>query len=96
MAPWDPIATAAFTNRRSRTPANDVLAGAATVSQLNQPATFGYEQLLQTGTQYSVGFTASKTATNSGFQNFNPALNSGLSVGFVQPLLRNRGTYVTR
>lgn len=96
MAPWDPIATASFTNRRSRTPANDVLAGAATLSQLNQPANFGYEQLLPTGTQYSVGFTASKTATNSGFQNFNPALNSGLSVGFIQPLLRNRGTYVNR
>jgi outer membrane protein TolC len=96
MSPWDPIATASFTNRRSRTPANDVLAGAATLSQLNQPANFGYEQALQSGTRYTVGFTASKVATNSGFQNFNPALNSGLSVGFVQPLLRDRGTYVNR
>jgi outer membrane protein TolC len=96
MAPWDPIATASFTNRRSRTPANDVLAGASTLSQLNQPANFGYEQTLETGTRYTVGFTASKTATNSGFQNFNPALNAGLSVGFSQPLLRDRGSYVNR
>jgi outer membrane protein TolC len=96
MAPWDPLATASFTNRRSRTPASDALAGAATLSQLNQPAQFGYQQTLQSGTQYNVGFTASKTATNSGFQNFNPAINSGLSIGFTQPLLRDRGMYVNR
>ena len=96
MGEWDPVATASFNNRRSRTPANDILAGAATVSSLNQPANFGYEQVLPSGTRYTVGFTASKTATNSGFQNFNPALNAGLSVGFAQPLLRDRGSYVNR
>jgi outer membrane protein TolC len=96
MGTWDPVATASFTNRRSTTPSNDVLAGAATVSQLNQPANFGYQQTLQSGTQYNVGFTASKQASNSAFTNFNPAINSGLSFGFTQPLLRDRGTYVNR
>jgi outer membrane protein TolC len=96
MGVWDPMFIGSFTNRRSRTPSNDVLAGAATLSQLNQPANFSYQQTLPSGTRYDVGFTASKTASNSGFQNFNPALNSGLAFGFVQPLLRDRGPYVNR
>jgi outer membrane protein len=96
MAPFDPFATATFTNRRSRTPSNDILAGAATLSTLDQPAQFSYQQTLQNGTVYNVGFAGSKRATNSGFQNFNPALNSALSFGFTQPLLRDRGGYVNR
>jgi outer membrane protein TolC len=37
-----------------------------------------------------------KTSTNSGFSNFNPAINSVLQVNFSQPLIRNRGMYVNR
>ncbi|MSV28451.1 MAG: TolC family protein [Bryobacterales bacterium] len=96
FAPFDPLATASFTNTRSKTPANGVLDGAATVSTLNQPANFRYQQTLETGTQYNVAFFGQKQTTNSGFQNFNPALNSNLSFGFVQPLLRDRGGLVNR
>lgn len=96
FAPFDPLATASFNSRRQKTPANDVLAGANTVVSLNQPANFGYSQLLQTGTQYQVTFLGQKTSTNSGFQNFNPALTSNLGISFSQPLLKNRGTFVNR
>lgn len=96
FATWDPLATASFTNTKSTTPSTGALAGASTVVSLSQPATFAYQQTLPTGLQYSVGFTGSKSTTNSSFQTLNPVLSSGLSVSFSQPLLRNRGASVNR
>ena len=93
---FDPTLTASFTSTRVKNPATDVLQGAATLTQLNQPAVFGYQQTLETGTQYNVGFIGRKNSTNSSFSTFNPALNAQLSFGFAQPLLRNRGSYITR
>jgi outer membrane protein len=96
FAPFDPLATASFNNTRTKTPSSDALAGATTLAQLNQPALFNYNQTLQNGMNYNVGFSETKTTSNSGFQNFNPAYNTGLTVSFSQPLLRNRGAYVNR
>jgi outer membrane protein TolC len=96
FAPFDPIATGRFTSTRSKTPSNTALEGAATLVTLSQPATFSYNQTLQNGTQYTVNFNGLKTSTNSGFTNFNPALNTNFGVSFTQPLLRNRGTFVNR
>lgn len=96
FAPFDPTAFGRFTSTRTKTPASGVLEGAATVVSLNQPATFSYTQLMTSGTQYTVNFNASKTSSNSGFQNFNPALNSNFGVNFTHPLLRNAGTFVNR
>ncbi|MCC7346961.1 MAG: TolC family protein [Variibacter sp.] len=93
---FDPLATASFNSTRTKTPATDALAGASTLVSLNQPARFSYAQTLPTGTQYTATFNASKATTNSGFQNFNPALNSSMGLSFVQPLLRNRGAEVNR
>ncbi|HWQ53567.1 MAG TPA: TolC family protein [Bryobacteraceae bacterium] len=93
---FDPVLTGSFTNERRKTPSNDALAGADTVVQLSQPARFGYAQTLSTGTQYTASFNASKSSSNSGFQNFNPALTSNLGLSFSQPLLRNRGRFVNR
>jgi outer membrane protein len=94
--PFDPILTASFSSTRSKTPANDLLAGAATVSSLSQPARFQYSQTLPTGATYNVSFFGQKSSTNSGYQTFNPALTANLSGGFAQPLLRNRGAYINR
>jgi outer membrane protein TolC len=96
FAMWDPIANASFNSSRSTTPASDALQGAATVVSLSQPATFSYQQLLPTGTNYTATFNAQKSTTNSGFSTFNPALNSNLSIRFSQPLIKNRGSYVNR
>ncbi|MBK7926247.1 MAG: TolC family protein [Bryobacterales bacterium] len=96
FAPFDPVATASFRSTRAESPTNDALAGAATLNQLTQPFSLGYQQTLETGTQYNVGFTANKSSTNSAFANFNPALTSGLNANFTQPLLRNRGAAVNR
>jgi outer membrane protein TolC len=63
---------------------------------LSQPTLFTYNETLSSGTNYSVSFSGLKTSTNSGFQNFNPAINSSVQFTFAQPLIRNRGTYVNR
>ena len=96
FAPFDPTAIASFRSTRAESPTNDALAGAATLNQLTQPFSVNYQQTLETGTQYTVGYTATKSSTNSAFANFNPAITSGLNLNFVQPLLRGRGRDVNR
>lgn len=91
---FDPAMVNQFTATRSNTQASDVLAGANTVSTLNQPWQFGYQQLLPTGTQINVGFNGSKSSTNSQFQTFNPSFNTQLNFRFSQPLLRGRGRQI--
>lgn len=93
---FDPTLQASFTSTRTKTPATDVLAGAATQNTLNQPANFTYIQRLETGTNMQVGFNASKQSSNSSFQTFNPALSARMSFNFTQPLLRDRGRDVVK
>jgi outer membrane protein TolC len=96
LSTWDPLARASFTNTKSSTPSTGALAGADTVVSLSQPANFSYQQTLPTGLQYSVGFAAAKSTSNSSFQTLNPALSSSLQFSFSQPLLRDRGAAVNR
>jgi outer membrane protein len=93
---FDPSLAANFRDQRTKTPTSDVLSGAASLNQLSQPADFTYRQTLETGTSYSAGFTASKTSTNNQFVTFNPALNATMSFSVTQPLLRNRGSAITK
>jgi outer membrane protein len=93
---FDPIFTGSFNNERRKTPSNDALAGAETVAELSQRAPFNFTQLLPTGTQYTASFSGSKSSSNSGFRNFNPALTSNMGISFTQPLLRNRGRLVNK
>jgi outer membrane protein TolC len=93
---FDPLLSASFQSARTETPTNDVLAGAATLNQLNQPLQVRAQQLLPTGTLYNFSFNAAKSSTNSSFANFNPAITSGLNFNFEQPLLRGRGKYITK
>lgn len=93
---WDPRATAQFTSTRSTTPGTSQLEGAADVKSLSQPASFSVTQTLPTGTNYTASFSGSKSTSNNSFNSYNPALATSLSIGFTQPLLQNRGTYVNR
>jgi outer membrane protein TolC len=93
---FDPLIQTSFQATRRETPANDALAGAATVSSLNQPLQIRAQSVLPTGTTWNLGFNGAKTSNNSAFQLYNPAINTDLSFGFTQPLLRNRGSYVTK
>ncbi len=91
---WDPVASAQFASTRSTSASVSELTGASTLKSLNQPATFNVSQILGSGTQYSVGFSADKNTTNSSFATLNPALSAGLNFSVSQPLIRNRGYYV--
>ncbi|HEV2348420.1 MAG TPA: TolC family protein [Terriglobia bacterium] len=96
FAPFDPAATSSFTTSRSASPSFTQLAGAPTLSSLSQQSQFGYSQTLETGTNYQVGFSASKSSTNSVFNFFNPSLFTSLNLSFTQPLLRDRGFFPNR
>jgi outer membrane protein TolC len=93
---FDPVLTGSFNSTRTKNPASDALAGAATQNTLNQPVDFSYRQQLDTGTTYNVGFSGTKFSTNSAFATFNPSLTARLNFGFSQPLLRNRGRDIVR
>ena len=93
---FDPTVTASVNPQRQITPTSDSLAGAATLSQLTQPAQLTYQQTLSSGTILNFGYRFNKTSNNNSFQNFNPALNSNLDLRFTQPLLRNRGAYINK
>lgn len=93
---FDPTIVTSFQATRAQTPAQDQLAGAEVNSTLRQPFSLAAQQMLPTGTTYRVGFDASKFSTNSIFQTFNPSISSGLNIRFEQPLIRNRGAYLTK
>ncbi|HEV8384294.1 MAG TPA: TolC family protein [Candidatus Acidoferrales bacterium] len=95
-SPFDPLGTASFAATRSTSASTSTLAGANTLSTLNQQTQFNYLQAFQTGTQYSVGFSASKFATNSTFATFNPSIAAAMNFSVSQPLLRNRGLFPNR
>jgi outer membrane protein TolC len=49
----------------------------------------GVAQTLPWGGNYSLGWTSSRSTSNSLLDNFSPQLRSGLAFGYTQPLLRN-------
>ncbi len=96
LARFDPTLTASFRSERSQTPTADVLQGAETLNQLTQPFSLAFNQLLPTGTQYSIGFSGRRRSTNSQFATINPSINGTLNFSVTQPLLRNRGSRVNK
>lgn len=93
---FDPSFTGAFDATRQKSASTTALAGASLLNALSQRATTLYTQRLENGTQFTVGFNGSKDSSNNAFATVNPALNASLRFGFTQPLLRDRGGYVTR
>lgn len=93
---FDPQFVGRFSATRAKTPTTDALAGAATLSALTQPLTLNWSQTAPTGTQYTIGYSASKSSTNSAFANLNPAYASNLNLSFTQPLVRGRDLQVLR
>jgi outer membrane protein TolC len=93
---FDPAVVTTFRSTRAKSPTVSELEGAETLAQLTQPLSFNYQQTLETGTLYSVGFTGNKRWSNSGFNTINPSLNSSLDFTITQPLLRNFGRYMNR
>jgi len=96
LSPFDPLFTSSFNANRFTSPTSSTLAGALTLSNLNQTTQMGYAQTFQTGTNVGINFNASKNSSNNSFNTFNPVLTEGLNFQLSQPLLRNRGLFVNR
>src|SRR4029078_32790 len=75
-------------------PSSKVLAGAASLVQLTHDYRIGFDQMLQTGTLYTVDFNFSRNSSNSVFTVFNPAYNGAVSYAITQHLLRDFGRQV--
>jgi outer membrane protein len=93
---FDPLATASFSTTRTLSGSTSAVSGASTLDSLSQPLNLGVQQLLPTGATYSVNYSDFKSSTNSQFATINPAYSSGLILNFSQPLLRGRGSFITK
>lgn len=94
--PFDPLIVSSFTPTRSVSPSASELAGATTLSTLNQTTGISFSQEFQTGTSIGVGFNTTRATTNSSFATVNPSFTSGLTFSLSQPLWRNRGLFPNR
>ncbi len=93
---FDPLATAGFSTTRTLSGTTSAVNGATTLNSLSQPLNLGVQQLLASGATYNLNYSDSKFSTNSSFATFNPSYSSGLLFSFSQPLLRGRGSFITR
>ncbi len=89
-AVFDPSLSMGFNSVRAVQPQFTQIAGASTLSSLTQNSNVNFSQLLPTGQTGSVGFTTSRSSTNSAFNLFNPSISGAMNFSFTQPLLQNR------
>jgi outer membrane protein len=93
---FDPLGSASFSTTRSLTGSTSAVNGAATLNSLSQPLNLGVQQLLPSGATYNINYSDFKSSTNSEFATVNPSYSSFLSFSFSQPLLRGRGSFITK
>jgi len=94
--PFDPLATASFSDIRAKSPTTTQIQGAPILSSLVQETSFGYLQTFQTGTSFQTTFTTDKLSTNDSFSFVNPSISTTLQFTITQPLLRNFGLFPNR
>jgi outer membrane protein TolC len=86
---WTPNIGGAMNYNNTASVPDNLFAGAQdTLSTKQFFGNVGFDQLLPTGTSYSVGWDASRRITNNIFSNFNPRLFSTLTFSVAQPLLQ--------
>src|ERR1700728_3661150 len=95
-SPFDPFVQGSFNSQGQFSQAFTQLAGAPTLSTLNQVTQLTYNQTLETGTNFQVNFNANKFSSNSSYNFINPYITSFLGFQFTQPLLRNRWLFANR
>jgi len=99
--PFDPLLQSGFDVNRSSFPVNNPFQAAgvstnAPFNSLTQTAQINYSQTFQSGSNIVVGLSGSRNSTGPGQFFFDPSYNTSLNLQFSQPLLRNRGSFVTR
>ena len=80
----------------SESPATNELVGAAVALQRGRKFDLFLSKAIPTGGSFALGWTNTRSSTNSTFYFLNPAYNSGLTLSLSQSLLRGFGTDVTR
>lgn len=93
---FDPYLNLQGTASESSSPSTNQLVGADVAVSRRRSLDLSLGKLFATGTEVTVGWTNSRTATNSSFYFLNPSYSSGFSLGLSQPLLRGFGTDVNR
>lgn len=93
---FDPTVATGFSVTRAKAASSSSLAGAATLVQVTQPFALSVSQVLPSGGAYSAGFSENRVSSNSTYSLVNPSYSTGLNLNVSQPLLRNRGQYITR
>jgi outer membrane protein len=93
---FDPLALASFSTTRTLSGTTSAVNGATTLNALSQPLNLSVQQLLPSGATYNISYSDFKSSTNSQFATINPSYTSGLVFSFSQPLLRGRGSFITK
>ncbi len=93
---FDPLVKSALGATYYEAQSTNQLVGANVALQRGREFNLSLGGLIATGGSYSVGWTNSRSKTNSSFYFLNPSYSSGLTFSLTQPLLRGFGTDVTR
>ncbi len=93
---FDPVISSSLGASYSESPSTNSLMGAEVGIQRGREFDLSLGALVPTGGTYSVGWTNSRSRTNSSFYFLNPAYSSGLVASLKQPLLKGFGTDVNR
>src|SRR5207237_2741442 len=91
IRPFEPNFHVIGNVNRAKTPSRSQLTGAPALNQLTHDYRVGIDQMLQTGTIYSVDFDLNRSSSNSAFNLFNPSYNGLVTYSFTQHLLRDFG-----
>ena len=87
---WVPTLSSTLQNYSQDSPATSFLSGGEKTTNTQFSTQFGMNQILPTGTSYSLGWNSARQTSTNLFSNFNPLLSSYVSFQLSQPLLRNR------
>jgi outer membrane protein TolC len=88
---WAPTLSSTLQNNSQNSPSTSFLSGGqAKTTDTKFSTQFGVNQLLPTGTSYSLGWNSARSTSTNLFTNFEPLLSSNLAFNVSQPLFRNR------
>ncbi|HYL12590.1 MAG TPA: TolC family protein [Terriglobales bacterium] len=88
---FDPQVTSTLQLDRNTTQSTSAFSGVPFTTQNTSTVNFAYQQGFHWGTNLSMGFNNSRTATNQPFSLLSPSLSSGFRFTLTQPLLQGLG-----
>ena len=92
---FEPFFSANLNTTDATQPTGSILVGAQAINSRNFDYNFVLQQILKTGTTYSLSFNNTRIRTNQSFTSVNPRFDSTLFANVTQPLLRGFGKDVT-